>query len=344
MNEKATPTGDTATTQVGHREAFWTLAVAVPAVLSVLRLWVESGGELQTTLLLVSHVGPLNLIAALFATTTEVITAVLIAVLAAASILLTAIADAADQSALRKRRPLVVRIAAEPPLWVVLSGLLLALLTWRIMYLPLLLPAWVAISQRSPWTWHHRWQVALAGYLTVLLGYLWLIGPAVRTAWSAGEHEVWLLLVMPPLVAFGVAGPMWDWCARGFAYVASAAIITLVGLVGWATVSAPILPLVAIELSDDTQPRFMRGHVINVDDKHVVFLLDNGGVRYLNPDTVQSTVLCATPEELPTFTTEIRGYHVEDSLLSALGRQKRPRVDVDPLCRITAGMPVPDEP
>lgn len=84
------------------------------------------------------------------------------------------------------------------------------------------------------------------------------------------------------------------------------------------------------------EPRFLRGHVITVDDKHVVFLLERGGVRYLETEDVQSTVLCATPEELPAFTTRVRDYHVEDSLLSALGRQKRPRVEIDPLCRITS--------
>lgn len=336
--------GSAPTVQVTHREAFWALAVGVPAVLSVLRLWVESGGELQTTLLLVSHVGPLNLMAALFATTTQVVTAVLVAVFAAGGILRAAIANAGDGNPLRKRPPLVVRFIGPPPIWVLVATLLLALLAWRIMYLPLLLPAFVAITQSPPWNWSDRWRVAVGGYLSAFAGYLWLVGPAVSSAWSAGEHQVWALLVLPPLVALGVSGPMLAWCTRVFADVVTGAILLLVGLVGWAIVDAPILPLVAIELPADARSRFVRGHVVSVDDKHVVFMLEHGGVRYLDPDSVRATVLCATPEELPAFATTVRGYHVEDSLLSALGRQKRPRVEVDPLCRITAGGPVPDGP
>ena len=34
-----------ATARWEHREAFWTLVVGAPAGLSVLRLWVESGGR-----------------------------------------------------------------------------------------------------------------------------------------------------------------------------------------------------------------------------------------------------------------------------------------------------------
>jgi hypothetical protein len=331
MNEGLSPTS-----QIAHREAFWALAVGVPGVLSVLRLWVEAGGELQTTLLLVSHVGPLNLVAALFATATQVVTAVLIAIFTAGGILRAAVANAGDDSPLRKRTPLIVRFTDTLPTWALVAALLLALATWRIMYLPLLLPACVAITQAPLWTWNHRWQVAVVGCLSAFAGYLWLVGPAVSSAWSAGEHQVWALLVLPPLVALGVSGPTLEWCARIFAEVVSVAILVMVGLVGWAIVDAPILPLVAIELQADAQPRFVRGHVISVDDKHVVFLLDRGGVRYLDSDNVQQIVLCASPEELPAFTTGVRGYYVEDSLLSALGRQKRPRVDVDPLCGITA--------
>lgn len=318
-----------------HREAFWTLLVGMPAAFSVLRLWVESGGELQITLLLVSNVGTLNLGAALLATITQLVTVVLISLFTAGGILRAAVAAAPEGSRLRAHTPLVARISAAAPAWFVVVTFVFALLTWKIVYLPLLVPAAVAVFQRPPWRVHDRWQVGLGLYLVALAGYGWLIGPAVGDAWSSGEPALVALLVLPPLVAFGMAGPVPGSFARMFAVLSQLAIVGVAVLAAQQAVQTPVLPLVVVETQGAEGTEFVRGHPVAVDDLYLVILEEKGGVRYLPTGAVESMVLCGTPAELPAFTTRVRDYHVEDSLLSAAGRQVRPRVRVDPICRIT---------
>ncbi|HET8658281.1 MAG TPA: hypothetical protein VFM55_04690 [Micromonosporaceae bacterium] len=324
-----------------YREAFWTLAVGAPAALSVLRLWVESGGELQTTLLLVANVGPLNLSAALFATLTQLATIILVALFTTGAVLRAAVEGAPEGSRLRAHPPRVARVVAAAPPWFVVTTFILAVLTWKIYYLPLLVPAAVAVSQRQPWRLHDRWQIGVGVCLLALAGYYYLVGPAAWAAWTGGERLIALLFALSPLVACGIAGPAPDWFARVFSVVAQLAIT---GLATWAVLAAvqtPILPLVVTEVKTNAAPgtgnevEFLRGHIVSVDDVHLVLLRERGGIRYVPTDDVRSTVLCGTPEELPRFTTLVRGYHVEDSLLRAIGRRVRPQVQIDPLCRIT---------
>ncbi|GIH05478.1 hypothetical protein Rhe02_35450 [Rhizocola hellebori] len=318
-----------------HKAAFWSLVVGLPAALSVLRLWVESGGDLQITLLLVSNVSPLNLVAALFATVTQVATVVLIALFSAGGILRAAVEAAPSASSLRLRPPVLARVFVATPVWFMAAAYLMAILTWRIVYLPLLLPAAMAAFQFSPWRLPPRW-LAAGFCLAALGGYGWLIGPAVMQAWRGSEYLVAWLLVLPPLIALGVAGPIPGWFARTFSPIALLAVIGIATAGFFYAVRTPILPLVVIELKGRPveRPEFIRGHVVSVDDLHLVILQEQGGVRYLPLDDVGPTVLCATPEELPTTAIRLRGYHVEDSILTAVGRQVRPRVQVDPLCRI----------
>jgi hypothetical protein len=318
-----------------YREAFWTIAAGAPVVLSVLRLWVEAGGELQTTLLLAANVPTLNLVAALFVTSTQAIIMVLIAVLTVGGILNATVHVAPQGSRLRAHVPLVAKLATVAPLWFVIAAFGLAVLTWRILYLPMLLPAVVAVSQRPPWRLHDRLPVAIVFCLVVLTAYGVLVAPAVRDAWTARELLVIVLLVGPPLVAFGIAGPLPLRFARIFAVVAQLAIVGLTAVTMQSAMRTPILPMVVSEVQDGGKsPEFVRGHIVSIDDLYMVILEEQGGVRYVPASDVKSTVLCGTPEDIPVFGTRIRGVHVEDSMLTALGRQVRPQIRVDPLCRI----------
>lgn len=318
-----------------YREAFWTIAAGAPVVLSVLRLWVESGGELQTTLLLASNVPTLNLVAALFVTGTQTVTMMLIAVLTVGGILNATVRVSPADSPLRTHVPLVGKLAAAAPLWFVIALFALALLTWRIFYLPLLVPAAVAVAQRPLWRIHDRFAVAVALCLTLLAAYAVLIGPAVKGAWTAGEFLIVLLLVGPPLVAFGISGPLPVWFARVFSVVAQLAIVALAVVTVQFALRTPILPMVVTELrAGQGSPEFIRGNVVSADDVYLVLLEEQGGVHYIPTGEIRSTVLCATAEDIPAFSARIRGVHVEDSLLTALGRHVRPQVRVDPACRI----------
>jgi hypothetical protein len=315
--------------------AFWTLVVGTPTALSVLRLWVEAGGELQTTLLLVSNVGPLNLVATLFATVTKPVTIALVALFIVGGMLRATAESAPEESRLKKNPPIAARIEAAAPGWFVVATFFLAALTWEIYSLPLLAPAAVATLQIQPWRMHHSRLVAVVASVGVLALYWWLVGPAVRDAWLGGEQVIAGLLALPPLVSFGIAGPLPGWFARGFAVVAQAAILGLVVQVGLQAINAPILPVVVTEVKTAEGNVPLRGHVISVDDLHTMILLEQGGVQYVPNGAVESMVLCATPQEIPAFATRVRDYHVEDSLLSAFGRHLRPRVEIDPICRVS---------
>jgi hypothetical protein len=313
-----------------QKEAFWSLVVGLPATLSVLRLWVESGGDLQITLLLVSNVSPLNLAAGLFATVAQVGAVVLIALFSAGGILQAAVQATPAQSSLRLRPPLIARVFVATPTWFMVATYILAILTWRIDYLPLLLPAAMAAFQLSPWRSPYR--LLTAGLCVAALGaYGWLVAPAVMQAWGDAAYPLVGLLLLPPLIAAGIAGPIPGWFARAFSVIALLGVVGIATAVFFYSIRTPILPLVVVET---TGPAFVRGHVVSVDDLHLVILQEQGGVRYIPIDDVGPTVLCATPEELPTTTIWLHGYHVEDSILTAIGRQVRPRVQVDPLCRI----------
>lgn len=320
--------------------AFWTLVVGTPAAFSILRLWVEAGGELQTTLLLVSNVGPLNLVAALFATVTKPVTIALVALFAVGAMLRVTAGNAPEGSRLREHPPIVARIAALAPGWLIVSVFFLAVLTWEIFYLPLLLPAAVATLQVPPWRMYDRRLVTLGACVAALVSYYWLVGPSVLDAWRGDEKVIAVLLAVPPLVAFGIAGPLPGLFARVFVVVAQAGILWLVIQVGLQAISAPILPVVVTEVRTAEGSVPLRGHVVNVNDIHTVILQEHGGVQYVVNGAVESMVLCGTPQEIPTFATRVRDYHVEDSLLSALGRHLRPRMEIDPICRVSH-LPLP---
>jgi hypothetical protein len=191
-----------------------------------------------------------------------------------AGILRASVANAADGSQLRKQ-PVLAAITF--PGWFVIATFLLAALTWKILYLPLLLPAAVATCQRPPWRWHDRWQVALAGYLIALAGYGWLVGPAVCAAYDGGEWPVVALLVVPPVIALGITGPLPGGFAGVFAVVAQLAIVGLTALVVEAAAGTSILPLVAMQVDTTTDPEFLRGHVISNDHRPIPNACGPGG-------------------------------------------------------------------
>ncbi len=73
--------------------------------------------------------------------------------------------------------------------------------------------------------------------------------------------------------------------------------------------------------------------MITVDDVNTVILQERGGVRYVPDDWVKAQVLCPSEEELPRHMLRIRDFHVEDSLLEAMGRRVRPVHRIDAACR-----------
>ncbi|MDG4828010.1 hypothetical protein O7627_01675 [Solwaraspora sp. WMMD1047] len=314
-------------------QSFWSVAVGVPAVISVLRLVVEAGGELQTTLLLVANVNPVNLVAAFAATSSRLVSGLLI-LLFAISAVLAASVDPNPRHGDRDRRPLVVRWKHVAPMWFVILVLVVALATWQILYLPLLLPAVAAMFQLSPSRLHpNRW-VQAAFIVPLLAAYGWFVGPTVRDAAGQREYVVVAIFVAPALLALAVTGPIHRLTVRPLATAAPLVLLVAMLWSAYAVVTTPVLPLTVTSVDAGAEPdEDIRGHIVAVDDVHTILLQERGGVRYIPVDDVRSTVLCPGEEELPRYRLRVHGFHVEDSILEGLGRRERPAAPINAACR-----------
>ncbi|TDC41994.1 hypothetical protein [Micromonospora sp. KC213] len=311
-------------------QSFWTAVVGVPAVFSVLRLGVEAGGELQTTLLLVANVGPVNLLAGFLTTAARLLSTGLVAVFALGAVLRVSV----ERMPPGIRRPLFVRWMDIVPAWFVVASFLLALVTWPLLYLPLLIPAFVAAFQLTPARLHEQRIPRLLLLAALLAGYGWLLAPTLIEAGRQREVLALLLFVAPPVLALGVTGPLPAAVIRPLASVTEAAVLAMLVWAALPVISTPVLPLTVTTVeSTEGVTEDVRGHVVTVDDVNLVLLQERGGVRYLPVDRVRAQVLCPSEEELPRRQLRVRDMHVEDSLLEGLGRRVRPVHRIDAACR-----------
>lgn len=317
-------------------QSFWTLVVGVPAIFSVLRLGVEAGGELQTTLLLVANVNPVNLAAALVTTAARLVSAGLVAVFAIGAVLAVS-STAAPTHWIGRHPPLFARWRAITPTWLVVASFTVALATWPILYLPLLLPALAAALQFSPDRLDERRVPRLLLLGGLLAGYAYLMLPTLWDAWQQREIFAVLVIAAPPVLALFVSGPIPPIVARPLSMTAQVAVLAMLCWAALPVITTPVLPLTVTTVrvdADSTED--IRGHVITVDDVSTVILEERGGVRYVPVDQVEAQVLCPTEGELPRYRLRIRDFHVEDSLLEGMGRRVRPVNRVDAACRATA--------
>ncbi|MET8042162.1 hypothetical protein ABZU25_15050 [Micromonospora sp. NPDC005215] len=313
-------------------QSFWTALVGVPAIFSVLRLGVEAGGELQTTLLLVANVGPVNLLAGFLTTAARLLSTGMVAVFALGAVLAVGVDRLPPGT---RRRPLLARWADLTPAWVVLASFLLALITWPLLYLPLLLPAFAAAFQLRPGRLHERLVPRLVMIVALLAGYGWLLLPTLRDAGRQGELLVLALLAVPPLLALFIAGPLPGMVIRPLASVTEVVMLAMLVWAAVPVISTPVLPLTVTTVGAENEPtEDVRGHVITTDDVNMVILQERGGVRYVPVDLVRAQVLCPSEEELPRYQLRIHDFHVEDSLLEGMGRRVRPVHRIDAACRI----------
>ncbi|MFF0722253.1 hypothetical protein [Micromonospora sp. NPDC003816] len=319
--------GDRTERRARSSQSFWTAVVGVPAIFSVLRLGVEAGGELQTTLLLVANVGPVNMLAGFLTTAARLLCTALVAVFALGGVL------AASREA-TARRSLFARWMDVTPSWFIAASFLMALLTWPLLYLPLLLPTLAAAFGLTAVRLHERPAVRILMITAAYAGYLWLLLPTLRDAWRQAEPLPIALLVVPPLLAIFVAGPLPRVVLRAFAPLSQAAVLVVLVWAALPVISTPVLPLTVTTVGDSAEAtEEIRGHVVTTDDVHTVILQDRGGVRYVPVDHVREQVLCPSEEELPRYRLWIHDFHIEDSLLEGLGRRVRPVHRVDAACR-----------
>jgi len=338
-DRQAQATGPTSPRQ---QEAFWTLFVALPAAFSILRLWVESGGQLQTMLLLVSNVSATNLIAAMLITGTPLVTAGIIAVVAIGSVLEVSAEHASGDDQSGSARSMLVRFTRALPDWFIAATFVLAFATWKILYLPLLAPAAMVTIQRTKWYRElddPRLIKRTAAYLVAITAYGWLVLPAIRDAWANREFMAVMLLVIPMLLVPAVTGPLHQRLAKLLSLVSPPILLVLLVLGAIPVFQTPVLPL-TITVTDNSKTgdadlfEYIRGHVIYTDDVNTVILQEKGGVRYIRNPKIREQVLCSTADELPRYRLRIQDFHVEDSLLRALGRRVRPITTTDAACRV----------
>ncbi|SHN45872.1 hypothetical protein [Cryptosporangium aurantiacum] len=322
-------------------QVFWTLAVALPAALSLLRLWIEAGGQFQTTLLLVQNVNAVNLFATTLLVSMRLVSGVLVLAFAVGGVLV----RSADANGAPERLPLLARWTRRTPLWLLGVVFGLALATWQILYLPLLLPAFVLVFQSVPeWGRIKRWQRSAAS-AAVLSVYAGLLTPTAVDAARQGEYFVFGMFVVPPLLALGVDGPVPRWFAGVLAVAGQIGVVLFAVAAAATTMTMPVLPLTVTTVRDtDGSSTNLRGYVVGTDDELTAILQESGGVRYVHNDAITARTLCPASPDLPVYRLRVHDLHIEDSLLEAWGRRVRPAPTIDATCRVlqsprTAGPP-----
>lgn len=313
------------------RESFWTIAVGLPALVSVLRLWAEAGGDLETTLLLVANVGPVNLFAGLVVTATWLVSAALVTVFAIGSLTRTGVPAATDRIAWTS---FFAQLSWATPSWLRIIAFVLAALTWQLLYLPLLI-----LAACAAFDWHpggprqrlNRWIMAGLVYLAVF-------GPVAVSSIANGYVVPAAHVLVPPvLLALGATRPIPASLARPFASVAQGVTLALVLLAATPVLTTPVLPrgVITVTGSDGRAPQPVRGHVIEVNDATTAVLRMRGGVEFIPNDRVADRILCPDEGEAARYRVWLFGLHIEDSILQGAGRLRRPVVPLDPRCRPT---------
>lgn len=330
--------------QLIDRQGFWSLVVATPVLLAVLRLWAEAGGDLQTTLLLVANVGAVNLFAALVVHAAWLVSAVLVTIFAIGGITDPYHAAPPEvRGGQAAKPPLFCWLSGHAPLWLKLSVFALAALTWKLLYAPLLILAFFATfrdqlpqtapppsSSREP-TSPRRIQLL---QLVSLAGYVALFGPTVvQAAEQRYVVPVMLIVGAPVLLMLGAYHPVPARLARPFAAVTQTGTIAFALIAGTPVIAAPVLPLSVVTVEGPDGPEPVRGHVVEVNDNTTAILRENGGVEFIANSDVEARILCPDRDQAPQYRLWIHGIHVEDNLLQGIGRNRHPRVTIDPRCR-----------
>jgi ABC-type amino acid transport substrate-binding protein len=309
----------------------WSLVVAVPAAMSALHLWMQSGGNLQLTLLLVDSVNPISFFATMMLAALWQITAAPILIFAFGSVILYSAIDAEDREQLA-RDFFFAAWAARLPRWVLWLSLTLAALSWPVMYLPwLALAAYVTIVVPRQ-TGLARWTALIA------LGSLAVLSPALTA--SVREDELYpLVALLSPvlLLMLGVGRPIHRSMAHAFGRAATVLAAALTVGAVFDIVTVPILPQTVLEVSrtDSAGNRLIGGHIMSHDDDSTSILLDQGRIETIKNETIQSQTTCLQDGQR-FHNLDIHGVGLDQSLLDWLARNRRPTASQDPRCGILA--------
>jgi hypothetical protein len=290
---------------------------------------VEAGGSVETTLVLAANVSPVSLVAVAVTTGSWLFSGTVVAVLAIHAVF------RRSHPKHTARHSFVDWVTAGPA-WFKVSAFVLAAVTWKLMFLPILLLCVVAVYLPDPareWGRGRRWLRRTIPIIAAAAGFA-LLWPTLQAAYAAGLWLPYVVLVTPLIgLVLGATGPILPRVVPPTRHATRILLAVLLLLALRPVLTTPVLPFMVVVTSEaggELVPR--RGHVIAVDDTSTTVLLETGGVEYIPSDQVADRILCADERDIPTYRLWIHGVHIEDSALEALGRRQRPTPPFDPWC------------
>jgi hypothetical protein len=316
----------------GERAWLFTLLPTFPLLLLVLRVWYLARQDLQTMLLVLQSANPLGLIASLLISLLWAIPAIVL--LLRVFFLLLLVSETPSRSWL-------ARAGVRMPIWLSVPTALMALLTWQLQFLPTLLALALVIAGLEA---RHRFgpdrfvTSAMTTAVPIAFGVLaliWLI-PAIGYALGpAGEPVTAVLLLLPPIAAPLLCGPIPAGVAR-WLLPGTASLLALSTPIVLASsyLSTPVLPRVAVQSESGKQVSVVRGSLVSVDDRFTVLLDRAGQVHFLPGAVITEQVLCVTGPAAPRSAVSVHGWQVEQSVLSwAAPRPQESAQEALDLCR-----------
>ncbi|WP_433254311.1 hypothetical protein ACQPYK_12400 [Streptosporangium sp. CA-135522] len=298
------------------RNQEWLLALlpVFPLVLLVMRLWYASRQDTQTLLLLLQNISPLGLLSAVLLTTVWVLPALILG----GRVLGTLYWISTGRSSW------LVRTAERLPGWVVALAVVVGLFAWQLRFLPTLAMLSLAVAGltvRDRFARHEGLRGVVCYGLPVMAAVISyaVLWPAIGAAFAARDVATALLLTLPPGLAVLLTGPVPPAPARVLTHgIAIAMAVFTPFLVGVVVMKAPILPLMALQMTEKETPRVLVGYLVASDDQMSTVLGREGVVSFVQNDRLQSKVLCPDPGEVPRTWVNLHGWYVEQSMISWL--------------------------
>ncbi|WP_433375650.1 hypothetical protein [Streptosporangium sp. CA-115845] len=297
-----------------NQEWFLTLLPVFPIVLLVMRLWYASRQDTQTLLLLVQTISPLGLLSAVLLTTVWVLPVVVVG----GRLLGTLYWISTGRSSW------LVRTAQRLPGWVVVLAVVAGVCTWQLRFLPtlaMLSLALVGLAVRERFPAHEELRTTFCYALPVIaavLSYV-VLWPAIVSAFAARDVATAILLTLPPVFAALLTGPVPEAPARVLTHgIAIAMAVFTPFLVGVVVMRAPILPLIALEITGEESSEVLVGYMVASDDLMTTVLHRDGAVSFISNERLRSKVLCPDPGEVPRTWANLHGWYVEQSVISWL--------------------------
>lgn len=232
------------------------------------------------------------------------------------------------------------------PGWVVAVAAVAAAVTWQLRFFPTLLgllTVLVALLVRERVPGRRPVVVGVTYVLPAVVAVVEyaLVAPYIAESFHRAESGNAVLLLLPPILAVLLSGPVPRRPARALTHLAASCVMGIWPLpVAVTFLQTPVLPTVAIELADEATPNVVtevvRAQVVGVDDRMTTLLDSAGEVRFVPNETVRSKTLCDLPEQTPTSDIRINGWPIERAVFDWPGSwsgtmRSDPRCDGRPL-------------